>query len=159
MDTLSIIADVAGIMSSIAVVISILFIAYQTYINNKLSKAANTQALVELSMPFNMLLIQDPAVLDLWENGAATYDQLPLLDKKRYETILTVWLIHHENIFYQKTQGLLDEASYRPWNNDLLTFIRKQRLELVWNDELKSAYQAEFVEYIDAIMKQLNRFD
>jgi hypothetical protein len=147
------IADIASIAESIFVVISVLLILHQLQINNKLTRAANTRSLVDISSPFNLQLIQDRKVAELWVQGSRNFDSMDEVDQYRYRSVLIWWLILHENIFYQWRRGLIDYESYNPWNRDLQEFIIQQNIPFHWQ-ELRHNYQAEFVSHVDSLIKK-----
>ena len=98
--TLSDWASIASIVQGVFVIISIAFIWFQLRENTRLTRASNTQTLVDLSSPFNLQLIQDREMARLWVQGASNYDTLDEIDKYRYYSLIAWWLILHENIFY-----------------------------------------------------------
>ena len=145
-------ASIATIIEAIFVVVSVLFIWRELRENSKLARSANNQSLVELSSPFNMQLIQDRQMAELWITGAKKYAQMDDVDKYRYVSLLTWWLIHHENIYYQQSKGLLDDNVYKGWENDLEHFVKEQELWMHW-DRLKNNYQAEFSSHVSQLVE------
>jgi hypothetical protein len=152
---------IATIVQSGVVIVSLIFIWRQIQLQTKqlnlqteLAKAANTQALVSLSSPFNISLIQDPQMAKLWIEGAEEFESYDKVDKFRYETLLFWWLILHENVYYQKHKGLLDEVIYAAWEYDLRHFIKRQNLQLHW-DGLKNLFQQEFIEHVGHVIHEL----
>src|SRR5262245_3998196 len=161
MNKWSIASGIATIVQSAVVIVSLILIWRQTQLHTKqlnlqteLAKAANTQALVGLSSPFNISLIQDPQLAKLWIEGAEEFESYGNLDKFRYENLLFWWLILHENVYYQKHKGLLDEVIYSAWEYDLRHFIERQNLPPHWNG-LKNLFQREFIEHVDQVMREL----
>ena len=151
--TLNDFASIAAIIEAIFVVISVYFIWRELRENTKLTRAANNQSLVELSSPFNMQLIQDRQMAELWVSGAKKYAQMDDVDKYRYMCLVTWWLILHENIYYQQSKGLLDHSIYKAWENDLKQFVKEQKLWLRW-DKVKDNYQPEFSNYINQLIEK-----
>jgi hypothetical protein len=152
---------VATIAQSGVVIVSLIFIWRQIQLQTKqlnlqteLAKAANTQALVSLSSPFNISLIQDPQMAKLWIEGGEDFESYGKVDKFRYETLLFWWLILHENVYYQKQKGLLDQVIYAAWEYDLRHFIKRQNLQLHWKG-LKNLFQQEFVEHVGQVIGEL----
>jgi hypothetical protein len=119
----------------------------------QLTKTANAQALVELSSPFNLQLIQDQDMADFWVNGHKKYDEYDEVEKYCYRSLLVWWLILHESIYYQWQSGLLDEQLYFAWAGDLEQFVVEQRLWLRW-DHLKINFQEGFRSHVDALINQ-----
>lgn len=146
-------ASIATIVEAIFVVISVLFIWLELRKSGKLARAANSQSLVEVSAPFNLQLIQDRQMAYLWISGAERYADMDDIDKYRYLCLLTWWLIHHENIYYQQSRGLLDASIYQAWESDLKSFVNEQRLWLHW-DKMKGNYQSEFSNHVNQLVEE-----
>jgi hypothetical protein len=161
MDNWQIASAVATIVQGIVVIISVIFIWRQIQLQTKqlslqteLAKAANTQALVGLSSPFNIDLIKDPQMAKFWIEGAEEFESYSKVDKFRYETLLFWWLILHENVYYQTKKGLLEEVVYSTWEHDLRRFIKRQNLQVHW-DGMKNLFQRDFVEHVGQVMQDI----
>ena len=146
-------ANIATVVEAIVVTVSIIFIWKQLRQQTKLTRIANTQALVDISSPFNLELIKDPKMAALWVRGAKDYSTFDEVGQYQYKSLLIWWLIFQENIFYQKKEGLLDEKIYASWDYDLRFFVRQQNLSERWG-ELKNAFQAEFRDYITGLINE-----
>ncbi len=144
-------ANIATVVESIVVVVSVVFIWIQLRLQTKLTRIANTQALVEISSPFNLELIKDPAMSALWIKGSKDYDSFDEVKQYQYKSLLIWWLIFQKNIFYQNQERLLDEKIYASWDYDLRFFVMHQRLGERW-DELKDAFQVEFRDYVTSLI-------
>jgi hypothetical protein len=145
-------ADAAQVVGGFALFISVLFLFFEVRTNNRLTQAANAQALVGLSSPFNLALIQDRKMAELYVQGAEKYHEMDEVDKCRYRALLTWWLILHENIYYQWRHGLLDQHSFQPWANELRLFIKQQNLGARW-PEMKGLFQAQFAEHVHRLIE------
>jgi hypothetical protein len=146
-------ANIAIIIQTIFFVISVFFIGYQIRERNRLTRAANTQALVDVSAPFMLQLSQDRHLAQLWVNGAKDYHTLDEVEQFRYTQLIAWWLIHHENAFYQYRTGLLDRTIYRAWAVDLQHFVRRTQLGRFWEKEHKRFFQSEFQEEIEKLIQ------
>ena len=148
---LSDLASIAIIVQGILFVVSIVLIWYQLRENTKLVRAANTQKLVELSMPFNLTLAQDRAFAELWQQATQRFDELDEIDKSRYFNLLSWWLMLHENIYHQWRNKLIDRETFSSWTRDLEYFARRQQLGNHW-PQLNIYFEASFVEHVTAIL-------
>jgi hypothetical protein len=146
-------ASMATIIEAIFVVISVLFIWRELRENTRLKKASNTQALVELSSPFNLQLIQDPKMAELWVNGAKEYPKMGEVKKYQYKSLIVWWLMLQENIYHQNRENLLDNSIYTGWANDLDYFVKKQNLAQLW-DILKPSLEPKFAEHVTQLIKK-----
>src|SRR5687767_10087993 len=122
MASLQVVASIVTIIQGIFFVISVFFIWYQIRERNRLTRAANNQALVELASPFLLQLSQDRYLAELWVNGTKNYDTMDAVDQFRYIQLLAWWLILHENAYFQYRSGLLDKKTYQSWEIQLQDF-------------------------------------
>jgi hypothetical protein len=148
-------ANVATIIGSISIPLSGLFIWLQIRQQTRLAKVANTQSLVELSSPLNLQLIQDRNMAEYWIHGAQKYETYDDVEKYRYKSLLIWWLILHENIYFQWSQGLVDDTIYRSWQLDLQHFLSKQCPMERWS-ELRNAFQPEFAKEVESLFQKPN---
>jgi hypothetical protein len=151
-ETLQNIASIVGIVEAIFFIISVFFIWLQIRERNRLTRVANTQALVELTSPYLTLLAQDREAAGLWVNGAKNYDTMDEVDRFRYIQLLAGWLIIHENVFYQHQNGLLDQKIYQSWEVQLQDFIRQRKIGLLWEKEFKAFFQTDFQKQVEGIL-------
>ena len=80
-------ADLAGIVEAVFVIASIGFIWYELRQSRKLTQAANVQAIVDLTSPFTLQLIQDKRITELWYEGATYFDKMEKVDQYRYKEL------------------------------------------------------------------------
>lgn len=146
-------ADIAAILQAVLLPVSLLFVWYQLRQQTRLTRAANTQALVELSSPFNLQLIQDRKFAELWVHGSSLLQGMDEVDRYRFKSLLIWWLIFHENIYYQWTENLIDEPTYKAWNEDLKGFVKVMDLDKHWPD-IRGFCQAGFVQHVDKLVQE-----
>jgi hypothetical protein len=149
--TLDQLANIAMIIQAVFFIISVYFIWRELHENTKLTRATNMRSLVALSSPFNIQLIQDRQMAELWVTGTKKYAEMDEIDKYRYDTLLSWWLILHENIYYQYEKGLLDSSIYAAWTRDLESFIKHQSLWQHW-EKMKDLYGPEFAQYVSQLV-------
>lgn len=162
MEKWQIASAIATIVQGIVVIVSLIFIWRQIQLQTKqinlqtnLAKAANTQALVALASPMNIELVKDPQMAKFWVEGAEGFENYNDVDKYRYKSLLIWWLILHENVFYQKQNGLLDATIYLSWDYDLKHFVERQKLQLHW-PRMKDYFQKDFSEHIGKLIQDIN---
>jgi hypothetical protein len=146
-------ADVATVVGGIALFVSVVLLIHELRENNRLAKAANTQALVGLSSPFNLALIQDPKMAEFYVLGGQQFAEMNEVDRYRYRSLLMWWLIFHENVYHQWRQGLLTLHSFQPWLNELKQFVKLQQLWLQW-DGLKDLFERSFARHVTRVIHE-----
>jgi hypothetical protein len=145
--------DVSQVVGGAALFVSVLFLFFELRTNNRLTRAANNQALVGLSSPFHLTLIQDRGMAALAATGAERYHEMDEVDQYRYRSLLSWWLILYENIYYQWRRKLLDTRSFKPWANELRVFIRQQNLGAHW-PPMKGLFQDQFADYLQGLIEE-----
>jgi hypothetical protein len=144
-------SDVATVTQAVLLPVSLGLVWYQLRKQSQLTRAANTQALVELSSPFNLLLIQDPEFAKLWVHGASNFDSMGKVDQYRFKSLIIWWMIFHENIYYQRQRKLIDDTTYRGWDSDLRKFVVDSNLPKHW-PEFGDVCQKDFVAYVQKLI-------
>jgi hypothetical protein len=148
---LSDLASIAIIVQGIFFIVSIFLVWYQLRENTNLVRAANTQKLVELSVPFNLRLAQDRALAELWQQATQHFDELDEIDRFRYLNLLTWWLTLHENIYHQWRNKLIDEETFSSWTRDLEYWVKRQQLRSHW-PEFNHFFESSFAQHVTAIL-------
>jgi len=148
---LSDLASIAIIVQGILFIVSIFLVWYQLRENTNLIRAANTQKLVELSVPFYLRLAQDRALAELWQKASQHIDELDEIDRFRYINLLSWWLTLHENIYHQWRNKLIDEETFTSWTRDLEYLVKRQQLGSLW-PELNSFFESSFAQHVTAIL-------
>ena len=152
--TLSDLASLALIVQGFLFIVSIGLVWYQLRENTKLVRTANTQKLVELSTPFNLQLAQDRSLTQLWRQATQNFEELDDIDRDRYFSLLTWWLMLHENIYHQWRKKLIEEDTYISWTRDLEYFARRNQLGNHW-PVMSSYYESSFADHVtDIILRQ-----
>jgi hypothetical protein len=146
-------ANIATIVQGVFVIVSIGFVLYQLRESTRLTRAANTEKLVELTSPFHLQLVQDEETARLWVQGAKEFDAMNKVDQQRYHGLLMFWLVFHQNIYHQHKHKLLDDDTFKAWTNDLKSFIQSQDLKQRW-PEMKEFHEPSFVKYIDGLIDE-----
>lgn len=148
---ITLLAEFATIASGIALTLSVLFVGYELRVNAKLARASNAQSLVEISASFIGRIIQDRETARFWAIGHSGHRDMDELDQFRYLTLITWWLIFHENIHFQYHKQLLDKDIYLAWDYELRTFVRNHGLEIYW-PRIRDGFQGSFARYLDRIV-------
>jgi hypothetical protein len=110
--TLSDIASIATVVSSIAVLGSLVYLAYQTRQNTRHTRALIQQARNQQIIDFNMAGVTNPAFNELLLRGGAGDHTLTSAQALSYLEYVLAQLAHAEDGFYQHREGLIDEERY-----------------------------------------------
>jgi hypothetical protein len=120
-----------------------------------LSRAANTQALVNLITPLN-LKVTDRAMAELWVKGDEGIDKVSdvterEIQREQYHSLVASNMVFYENVYAQFRDGLLDKDIYDGWDKDLAAFIAKHKIAKRWSG-WKELYRKDFSDHVDQII-------
>jgi hypothetical protein len=136
---------------------SLLSIAYQVRQQTSLIGAANAQASVALITPLNLKLTEHE-MAKVWLEGSRGFKAAPdnedEIKKTQYENLLITNLVFYENVYSQHEEGLLDEAIFSGWKEDLKTFISEWHVEQYWDDKRKKKYRPDFGADVDRFISE-----
>jgi len=149
--------DLFSIVASVGAVGSLLFIAFQFNLQSRLAKAANSQSFVNVASNFVLTVAANKELMEFYQSAKDNFQDLSLSDQARYRYLVTWWLTFYENLLYQRDCGLLDDAVYNAWMKDMAGFVKRRRVDLVW-DALKGNYGdacvARFQPLVDEVRKE-----
>jgi hypothetical protein len=140
-------SHLAGIIGVVIGVLSLWFVYAELRHQTRVSMAANSQALVELTHPINLELAKDPNLAALFQKGMTNYPGLSADEKARYRRIWIMYLNVLECAYYQHEQGLIEDRFYATWDEDLTR--NRESLSKVW-PELKPLVSADFAKHVDS---------
>ncbi|MBI1179460.1 MAG: hypothetical protein GC201_02815 [Alphaproteobacteria bacterium] len=108
-DALSAAAEWGG---TLAVVVSLLYVAMQVRQNSNFSRAATQQTLVNQSLAISRWVSEDPARIAVLRKVANGFDDLTPDEQYVAYAILSSWLAGLENALYFKEAGICHDAVY-----------------------------------------------
>src|SRR5947207_15901937 len=153
-DALSAISQLVG---SIAVVLSVLYLALQVHRSTRVAKLAAQDAaataLRDVTKPFS----ENPEVGRIWRVGLEDLDALSPDDKARFYHVAFQFLKAMETIHFHYIYGLMDEQIWRGWWNLYRHYLVSPGLEHYWKlrHDLFSERFQDFVQSLDRPAQRL----
>ena len=142
-------AAFAEIIGTVAVVVSLLFLAYTIEQNTAVMQSANDNFLYELDdrQQADVALTEDLATILLKHyNG----EELSGIEEIRFRRHGIRQLNTWELAFDRHKEGLLSDDKWNSWNQYYSISIRNDYSEEWWAD-LRKYYGAEFAEHVNAV--------
>jgi len=138
---------IAQLVSSVGVVVSLLYLAVQVYRSTRIARLAAqdaaTTALREVTRPF----AENPEVGRLWSKGLENLETLTPEEKARFFHVAFQFLKAMETIHFHFIYGLMEEQIWRGWRNLYLHYLASPGLLYYWqlrHDVFSERFQ-EFV--------------
>ena len=101
-------AYLAEIGSAIAVVFSLLYVAYELNQNTNAVRAGNWQAVLDYVAAADMAILQNADVANIMIKARSTYDGLTEEKKQRFDMVATNTFLYWEAAYLYHQNGLLD---------------------------------------------------
>ncbi|MGZ4966448.1 MAG: hypothetical protein ACXV8A_05120 [Chthoniobacterales bacterium] len=140
----------AQLISSIAVVASLWYLAVQVHRSTRIAKLAAqdaaTTALREVTRPF----AENVQVGRIWRQGLEDFDSLGAEEKARFYHVAFQFLKAMETIHHHYVYGLMEEQVWRGWINLYRHYLATPGLAGYWNLR-QDLFSDRFRHFINAL--------
>ena len=131
--TLDQLANIGEIVGSIAVIISIIYVAIQIRTNTEAERTSTYQAVVSDFGALNNTMASTPELSHMFVEAMEDYHQLSADEKARISQLFFQCFRYFENMFYQHRKGYLDEEVWIGWKRLMLTYYSRPGFQTWWN--------------------------
>ncbi len=156
--TLQDLGNIGDFVGGIAVVISLVYLAFQIRRNTLSVQASMIQTAAQAATEIMELMARDPEVLRLFHSGTHDFASLSEEERLRFSAIMGAMLHRFENLVSQTERGLLPRDSWDgPANRLRGAFALPGTLEWwargkhAFNDELQNWVDRELIEKRPAV--------
>ena len=144
---LATLVNIASLASSIAVLVSVVYLAIQIR-----QTARNQRAVMDRGRSQQvgdwLQFIAGPDIAPLMLRGNADYLALKADERQRYLWCLYPLLLHYEDSFHQHKDGMLSDAQYRSICNQMRDSAKGAGMRAAWND-VRDRFPDEFRAFAD----------
>ena len=140
-------------LGGIAVVVSLIYLAFQIRQNSKLLRASTASATAQIQFGQNVLVIQDRDVARIFSNGLADPDSLPEADQQRFRAMIGLQLQGMAQSFEFHFDGIGSRASHAWVERGMRWFVPKPGF-LQWWDDYRESHTPEFRDYVDGLIRE-----
>jgi hypothetical protein len=104
--------NIGDFIGGVAVVVSLMYLAFQIRRNTLYIQASTIQSATEAATEIMELMARDPDVLRLFQAGTHDFEALSEFDRYRFGTVMGTLLYRFENLVTQTQRGLLPHDSW-----------------------------------------------
>lgn len=144
-------AAIAEIVSSVAIVITLAYLAVQTQQTNSALVANSRQATMTADVAMISAAIASP---EAWTNMGTPLAQLTLQEQEQITNLLAGLLRVREFAWFQYQNEILDEAAFRSYAAPIARWIRRGDMGTIWETYFVPELDPEFVTYINALLEE-----
>jgi hypothetical protein len=145
------ISAISQMIGSIAVVLSVLYLAFQVHQSTRVAKLAAQDAaatsLREVTRPF----AENADLARVWRRGLEDLKSLPAEEQARFFHSCYQFLKAFETIHFHHIHGVMDEQIWQGWSGLLQHYIASPGMEHYWNlrHDLFSVRFQQFIHSLD----------
>jgi len=143
---------VAEIVSSVAVLITLIYLAIQTQQTNEALIANSRQATMTADVEMISALVSNPGV---FANLQKPFSQLTIAEQGQAANAVAGLLRIREFAWFQYRNGALDEVTLRSYLSPLVRWLRWEGAQPLW-ERFSQELDPEFVAYVDSMLAESN---
>jgi len=141
-------ANIAAIINSIVVVISLLYLARQVKISTKTTRGATYQTIINGVASIETRISQDDNTARIYKLGTETPEELNEIEKVRFNELISSFFNFYENLYFQAREDLVELELWEGWSKNLIDDLKKSGVAAWWDDK-KGFYSESFRKYVD----------
>lgn len=152
--TLTELGNLGEAISGFAVVVSLLYVAYELRTNTRTLRATSAAEGQDSIAGFNEMLATHPDMTDLWARVAAqgTLENLSPEEALRVTVVLRALTQRYESMYFRYEAHLLEERVWKVRRDWLAGFLKTPAAAEWWNAERQSSlYTPDFIADLDSV--------
>lgn len=145
------VAAVAEIISSIAIVLTLIYLSIQTRQTNVALLANSRQTTMMADVELISTVISNPQAV---ANAHKPLSELSLAESEQVGNIIAGLVRTREFIFHQYRNGILDKATLDSYMGTLVRWINEGEADSYYWQLFSREIDPEFVNYVNALLKK-----
>lgn len=141
-------ANIATIINSVVVVVSLLYLARQVKISTKSTRGATYQTIISGVASIETRISQDDNTARIYKLGTEVPEQLNDIEMVRFNELISSFFNFYENLYFQAKEDLLAPELWEGWSKNLMDDLNKVGVAAWWEDR-KVFYSESFRRYVD----------
>jgi len=122
----------AELVGALGMIASLFYLGTQIRQNTKIVRTASYHALVTNLATLASDVGRDPKATDVFARGQADPSSLSDLEKKQFGLLLQNMMRNFENIFYQASEGMIDDVVWQGWESRILRYYWQPGVQEWW---------------------------
>jgi len=147
--------SIGSIISGIAVVVSLIYLAIQIRRNTEAERTSTYQSIVSDFGTMNNNLAGNPELSHMFVEALENYHEFNDEDKARISQMFFQIFRMFENMFYQQKKGYLDQDLWVGWKRLMLTYFARPGFQTWW-EHRRVVYAKPFVNFLETEKLDIN---
>jgi hypothetical protein len=153
--TLQDLGNLGELISAIAVVISLAYLAVQIRQNTKSVRTSTYQAILDSSRSDTQLILAHPHLERIYHVGRRDINALTDEERPVFRMLVGQLLLTHEIMFLQHERGVIDENLWESRQTALRALLMRPGVRQWWTESTnrRSYYDRGFQELVDSFLR------
>lgn len=145
--TISELGSVGELLGSIAVFISLVYLATQVRRSTETARTSTYQSVVSEFSALNQSMASTPDLSLLFVRAQEDFESLSADEKARVSQLFFMCFRNFENIYYQHRKGFLEDELWIGWKRLMLTYFARPGFQSWWSIR-QDVYSQPFGEFL-----------
>lgn len=146
--TLNELGNIGEFVSSIGVIVSLIYLALQVRKNTETERTSTYQSVVSDFGSLNRAMASTPELSYLFVKAMENFGELSSDEKARISQLFFAAFHYFENMFYQNQKGYLEEDVWRGWKRIMLSYYARPGFQTWWSVR-RDVYSQAFGEFLE----------
>lgn len=125
--------NIGEFVSSIAVLVSLVYLSLQIKKSTETDRASTYSAIVSDFGAMNRMLASTPDLSYLYVQAMENFADLQPDEKARVSQLFYMTFRDFENMFYQHRKGYLEDEVWKGWERLMLTYFSREGFQTWWS--------------------------
>jgi hypothetical protein len=150
--TLSDLASLGSFVSGFAVLISLVYLALQVRQTDRNQQTSIRHSRVSRTVELHLALA-DPGMADAWLHGLSSPHETTQTELVQFINLCRAHFFHFEDSFYQRQQGLLNDAAFETVVAGARLAARSPGFRAAWRPA-RLNFGGQFLDFMDGVVAQ-----
>ena len=146
--TLNELGNIGEFISSIGVIVSLIYLAVQIRKNTDTERTSTYQSVVSDFGSLNQTMSSNAKLSCLYVKGMENFAELDADEKARISQLFFATFHYFENMYYQYRKGYLEEDVWRGWKRLMLTYYARPGFQTWWSIR-RDVFSDSFGEFLE----------
>jgi hypothetical protein len=146
--TLNELGNIGEFLSSIGVIVSLVYLAVQIRKNTETERTSTYQSVVSDFGSLNRTMASDAKLSYLYVQAMENFAELDADEKARISQLFFATFHYFENMYYQYQKGYLEEDVWQGWKRLMLTYYARPGFQTWWSIR-RDVFSNSFGEFLE----------
>jgi hypothetical protein len=146
--TLESLGNLGEFVGSIAVIISLVYLAIQIKKNTEAERTSTYRSIVSDFGFMNQSMASDPELTMLYIKGMEDFGALEPSEKARVSQVFYMTFRYFENMYYQHRRGYLEGEVWTGWERIMLAYFGRPGFQTWWSAR-RDVFSESFVRFLE----------